>query len=155
MKDPIFASHKLLTKKQKTIAVAESCTGGGLSNLLTQLPGSSHFFILGVVAYSNKMKQSILNIPTYLLLKKGAVSQPVAEKMANAVKKIAKADFGIGITGIAGPQGASPKKPKGTVFIAVTGKNKKICKEFHFKGNRNSIRKQSAQSALKLLNKIL
>jgi PncC family amidohydrolase len=155
MKDIITVSHNLLTKKQKTIAVAESCTGGGLSCLLTHLPGSSGYFILGVVPYSNKMKQAILRIPAYLLIQKGAVSKPVAEKMASAVKRIAKADFGIGITGIAGPQGGNQTKPKGTVFIAVAGENKKICKEFHFKGNRSSVRKQSALGALKLLKKIL
>jgi nicotinamide-nucleotide amidase len=155
MKGLIEQIHKTLIKKQKTLAVAESCTGGLVSVLLTQIPGSSQYFILGVVVYSNKTKQTLLKIPARLIAKKGAVSKEVAQKMAQSVRKIAKADFGIGITGIAGPTGGTFKKPVGTVFIAIDGKNKKLCKKFLFKGNRIVIRKKSALKALELLKKIL
>lgn len=143
--------NKLLTKNQKTLAIAESCTGGLVSNFITNVAGSSRYFILGIVAYSNKAKVKVLRIPTSLLARKGAVSNQVAQKMAQSVRKIANADFGIGITGIAGPQGGSIEKPVGTVFIAVDSANKKICKKFHFKERRIAIKKQSAYQALKLL----
>lgn len=147
--------HRLLIKNRKTIAVAESCTGGLLSNLLTPLPGSSQYFILGVVAYSNKAKEGILKIPHSLITKKGAVSKAAANRMAESIRKLTKTDFGIGVTGIAGPTGGTLQKPVGTVFIAIDSKNKKICKKFHFTGNRISIRKQAALKALKLLKNFL
>jgi len=112
--------HKSLLKKGKTLAVAESCTGGIVSSMLTQLPGSSAYFLLGVVTYSNQAKQSILRIPSKLITTKGAVSREVAQKMAQSVRLVSGADFGIGITGVAGPSGGTKRKPKGTVFIAVS-----------------------------------
>src|SRR3989338_6419547 len=136
--------HLLLVKSKKTIAVAESCTGGLLSNLLTYIGGSSKYFILGVVAYSNKSKEDALNIPAGLIAKNGTVSAEVAKRMAQNVRKIANADFGLGITGIAGPSGATSNKPVGTVFIAISRKNKTISKKFHFTGNRAVIRKKTA-----------
>ena len=147
--------HSSLIKKRKTLAVAESCTGGLLSNLLTYIGKSSRYFILGVVAYSNKAKLDILAIPPGLIAKKGAVSQEVALKLAQQVKKIAKTDFGIGVTGIAGPTGGTPQNPIGTVFIAVTSKNKTISKKYRFTGNRLTIRKKSGLKALELLKSLL
>lgn len=143
--------HKILVNNGKTVSVAESCTGGLLSKLLTELSGSSNYFILGVVAYNNKVKESVLKIPGKIILKNGAVSAEVAKRMAKAVKRIAKTDFGIGITGIAGPTGGSIEKPVGTVFIAVTNKNRVICKKFRFSGSRNMIRNKAALKALELL----
>ena len=145
--------HNLLIKNNKTIAVAESCTGGLLSELLTRLSGSSQYFMLGVVAYSNHAKANILKIPAQIVLKKGAVSKGIAVYMAGNIQKIAKTDFGIGITGIAGPSGGSAKKPVGTVFIAIAAKNKTIPYLFRFKGSRTSIRKQATRKALELLKK--
>lgn len=147
--------HSSLIKKGKTVAVAESCSGGLLSNLLTGISGSSKYFILGVVVYSNRAKESILKIPSGLLIKKGAVSKEVARSMAQSVRKLAKAGLGIGVTGIAGPTGGSLKKPVGTVFIAIDGMNKKICREFRFAGTRAVIRKKAALEALKLLKKLI
>lgn len=147
--------HKTLIKKKKTIAVAESCTGGLLSNLLTHLSGSSKYFILGVIAYNNKVKISILKAPVKIIHRKGAVCAEVAAKMAEQTRKLAKTDFGIGITGIAGPAGGRARKPVGTVFIAVDSKNNGICKEFHFTGSRASIRKQTAIKSLELLKTII
>jgi len=145
--------HNFLLKNNKTIAVAESCTGGIISSSLTQLSGSSKYFILGAVTYSNKAKENILRIPHKVIVKNGAVSKAVALLMAKNIRKIAKTDFGIGITGIAGPTGSSSQKPVGTVFIAVSNKNKTICKKFQFKGTRSQIRKKSAADALKLILK--
>jgi nicotinamide-nucleotide amidase len=147
--------HKNLIQKKKTIAVAESCTGGLVSDLLTHLSGSSKFFILGVVAYNNRVKTSILKVPPKIIQQKGAVCAEVAAKMAEQIRKLAKTGFGIGITGIAGPTGGRPQKPVGTVFIAVDGRNIGICKEFHFTGSRDSIRKKAALKSLELLKTIL
>ena len=147
--------HKTLIKNKKTLAVAESCTGGLLCALLTSLSGSSKYFISGVIAYNNKAKTGILRVPARIILRKGTVCPEVAAKMAEQARRLAKTDLGIGITGIAGPTGATTHKPVGTVFIAIESANKKICKEFHFKGNRAAIRKTSALKALKLLKNIL
>ena len=143
--------HKRLKKSRKTVAVAESCTAGLLSTLLTQLPGSSQYFILGVVTYSNRAKEAILKIPHSVIVKNGEISKIVATTMAQSIRKIAKTDFGIGITGIAGPTGGLPGIPVGTVFIAVDSKSKKVCKKSLFAGSRTTIRKKSALKALELL----
>ncbi|MFA4842873.1 MAG: CinA family protein [Candidatus Omnitrophota bacterium] len=143
--------HKSLLKSGKTVAAAESCTGGLLSNYLTSLSGSSRYFLLGVVAYSNKVKSDLLKIPASLITRKGAVSKDVARILAENIRKISKSDFGIGITGIAGPAGASPNKPIGTVFIAIATKNKNLSQKFKFSGNRINIMKNAALAALKLL----
>jgi nicotinamide-nucleotide amidase len=144
-------THKLLLKNDLTVAVAESCTGGLVSALLTKASGSSSYFILGVVVYSNASKNKILRISAKLIREKGAVSEQVAIKLAESVRKIAGTDFGIGITGIAGPTGASPNKPVGTVFISISTRKKTIYKKFHFTGTRTIIRNKSALEALKLL----
>jgi PncC family amidohydrolase len=152
MAQPIVRQiHKLLTKNKLTLAVAESCTGGMISKLLTELPGSSVYFLLGVVAYSNRAKSDILKIPAPTITTTGAVSSKVASLMAQQVMRLAKADFGIGTTGIAGPGGGSARKPAGTVFIAVCGKNKSICKKFRFSGSRGAVRNKAAIESLMLL----
>jgi len=150
----IIQVHKSLIQKKKTLAVAESCTGGVTSSLLTRLSGSSRYFTLGIVAYSNQAKTSILKIPAKLIAQKGAVSQEVAKKLAQNVRKLAKSDFGIGITGIAGPTGGSTKKPVGTVFIAVADKHKTTGKKFHFTGIRSTIRKEAALASLRLFKRL-
>jgi nicotinamide-nucleotide amidase len=149
--DIISQVHTSLIRNKKTLSVAESCTGGLLSSLLTELSGSSKYFTLGIVTYSNKTKEKILGIPLSILASKGAASEDVAKLMAQKVRRLAKTDFGIGITGIAGPTGGTSTKPVGTVFIAIASKNKTICKKFHFSGTRSSIRNKSALAAIKLL----
>ena len=156
-------THNLMNKRKKTIAVAESCTGGLLAGLLTSLLNASKYFLLGVVAYSNKAKEIILGIPAKTIARYGAVSQPVALLMAKNIRKKIHADFGLSITGIAGPVrsptahsatsngGATPDKSVGTVYIGLAEKNKNICRKFNFSGNRLSIRKKAAQEALRLL----
>jgi nicotinamide-nucleotide amidase len=147
--------HRRLLQKRKTVAVAESCTGGLLSSLLTDSPGSSGYFLLGIVAYSNKAKEKLLQIPGRLIKAKGAVSPEVACAMAVSVKKIAAADFGIGITGIAGPTGASRSKPVGTVFIATASGRRLACTRIKLTGTRKAVRKKSALQALRLLKNLV
>ncbi|MCM8781419.1 MAG: nicotinamide-nucleotide amidohydrolase family protein, partial [Candidatus Omnitrophica bacterium] len=93
--------HELLIKHRKTVSIAESCTGGLVSEILTRLPLSSRYFIFGAVVYSNESKKNILRIPSQIITKKGAVSKEVAQKMSESIRRLTKTDFGIGITGIA------------------------------------------------------
>ena len=149
---PIGISQ-LLIKRGKTIAVAESCTGGLFANLLTNIPGSSEYFLLGIIAYSNQAKISLLKIPAKLIKRYGAVSSQVAHFMAQNVKRIAASDYGVGITGIAGPLGGSLAKPIGTVFISVATGKKIVTKKFHFLGSRLAIKRKAALKALSMLRK--
>ncbi len=136
----------------KTVAVAESCTGGFLGKTLTDIPGSSAAFLGGLIAYQNEAKTRLLGVSTDILASAGAVSPAVAEQMALSVRKAFSSDFGIGITGVAGPD-TSEEKPAGLVYIGVsTGENRTV-KEFHFAGNREMVRLQSVTAALNLLRK--
>ena len=155
MEKTILQLHNLLTAKKKTLATAESCTGGLLAKLLTDIPGSSAYFILGLVVYSNRVKEELLGIPRHLLLKKGAVSKEVAQAMSSGVRKKAKADLGVGITGIAGTAGGSDKKKVGTVYICASTGAKKICKKFLFKGSRAAVRSKASRQAAQLLKRLL
>lgn len=145
-----IAGKKLLNSK-KTLAIAESCTGGLLADRITDIPGSSAYFKLGLITYSNESKNKLLNIPMKTIKKYGSVSKEAAILMAKNVRHLAGADYGISITGIAGPGGATNKKPVGLVYIALSAKNKTICKEFHFIGARNLIKYKSTQAALNIL----
>lgn len=146
---------KLLKSQKKTVAVAESCTGGLVSKLLTDIPGSSDYFILGIIAYSNQAKSKLLSISKSTISRYGAVSKQVAQKMSQSVRKLAKTDLGIGVTGIAGPTGGSKKKPVGTVYIAIDCACCSNCKKFQFKGSRLLIRKKASTESLKLLKQCL
>ena len=155
MKPIIKQVHRTLLKKKIKVSVAESCTGGLISSLLTHLTGSSRYFILGVVVYSNLAKIKILKIPAALIGQKGAVSKEVAREMAKSVRLASKSNLGIAVTGIAGPDGASKEKPKGTVFIALDTPKEKKCLRYRFSGNRQSVRKQAALKSLKLIKRII
>lgn len=155
MDKTVIKVHKIFLRNRKTVAVAESCTGGLVSQLLTGISGSSQYFVAGVVAYSNKSKQDLLRIRRNIIDRKGAVSEEVACSMAQSIRKLAKTDFGIGITGIAGPTGATLQKTRGSVFIAIDSQNKKICKRFIFKGNRAAVRMKAALKSLELLTGLL
>ena len=141
--------------KNKTIAIAESCTGGLLSNRLTDIPGISGNLLLSIVAYSNKAKMELLDIPQEMLKKYGAVSTPVAKAMADNVRRLANTDIGIGITGIAGPGGATREKPAGLVHIALSTASKRNYKECHFTGERKIIKFRATQTALDMLRRHL
>ncbi|HQO38270.1 MAG TPA: CinA family protein [Candidatus Omnitrophota bacterium] len=155
MQDIVQQIHTSLLRTRMTIAAAESCTGGLLSCLLTSRPGSSAFFVLGAIVYSNEAKRRVLGIPRSKIEQYGAVSRPVAMLMARRVRLLARTDIGMGITGIAGPGGGSLKKPIGTVYIAVHAGGKVSYRKFRFRGSRTSIRKQAAYAALKILGTVL
>jgi nicotinamide-nucleotide amidase len=144
---------KKFVQRSKTLAIAESCTGGLIGDRLTDIAGASAFFLLGIVAYDNAAKTKLLGVPPALIKKHGAVSSPVAGAMAKGVRKILKTDHGLSVTGIAGPGGGTRSKPVGLVFIAVSTGSKTIVKQFLFKGTRLAIKKQAAQAALKILAK--
>ncbi len=140
-----------LTRQGKTIAVAESCTGGLLAKLLTDIPGSSKYFTFGWITYSNQAKISELGVPADLIQEYGAVSEQVAESMARAARKKAGTDYAVGITGIAGPAGGSEQKPVGLVYIGVDSENGCDTKRCLFSGNRRFIRLRAAQTVLNIL----
>ncbi|OGX43786.1 MAG: hypothetical protein A3G38_04285 [Omnitrophica WOR_2 bacterium RIFCSPLOWO2_12_FULL_51_8] len=143
--------HSLLIQHQLTLAVAESCTGGLLAKMLTDFSGSSGYFLLGIVSYHNQAKIRLLKVPAALIAKEGAVSAPVTRKMAHQVRKLSGADYGIGITGIAGPSGGTLLIPVGTVFIALASPAGCLCRKLFLRGSRASIRRQAALSALQIL----
>jgi nicotinamide-nucleotide amidase len=138
----------LLRSHQATLAVAESCTGGLIAHRLTNIPGSSDYFERGVVVYSNRAKIELLKVPEELLAACGAVSGPVAEKMAEGVRQISRSTLGLGITGIAGPSGGSEEKPVGTVFIALASPRGTVSKKYQFGGDREQIKSISAHTAI-------
>ena len=142
---------KLLLKNKKSLAIAESCTGGLLASRITDIPGSSKYFLTGVATYSNEAKNKILGISHEVIKKYGAVSKEVAETMAKNIRLIANSSIGIGISGIAGPGGGTKKKPVGLVYIAISTKKKTSCKEFRFLGQRNIVKRKATQAALNLL----
>ncbi|MFB0566181.1 MAG: competence/damage-inducible protein A [Candidatus Aminicenantaceae bacterium] len=145
----------LLRHWNKTLAVAESCTGGLLSNRITNVPGSSDYFLQGTVVYSNEAKIDSLGIPLSLIKEHGAVSPKVAAAMAEAIRKKAGASYGLGITGIAGPTGGSPEKQVGLVYIALASEKGTKVKKNIFPGNRKIIKFQSSQKALDMLRRHL
>ncbi len=142
---------KKLSQQKKTIAVAESCTGGCLAKLLTDIPGASGYFTCGWVTYSNRAKTSELGVGADLIEKYGAVSEQVACAMAQGARKKARTDFAIGITGVAGPSGATEQKPVGLVYISVDSDNECETKRCLFSHDRAFIRLRAAQTALNML----
>ncbi len=149
------ALAQYLISAQKTIATAESCTGGLIGHTLTNIPGSSTWYQGGIIAYANDIKVRLLKISPGLIKQCGAVSAPVAKAMAEGARKCLKSDVSIATTGIAGPAGGSITKPVGLVFIAIAAPKKTIVKKFIFKGARLSIKKQTLKEAFTLLNKIV
>ncbi|HLA11791.1 MAG TPA: competence/damage-inducible protein A [Pyrinomonadaceae bacterium] len=144
-----------LTLGGYTIGVAESCTGGLLAQRLTSIAGSSRYFIEGVVAYSNDAKTRTLGVEPILLLEHGAVSAPVAEAMAEGIRRRAGTDFGLSITGIAGPGGGSDEKPVGLVYIALVDDVDSKTRKLMLPGDRDLIRWRASQAALDLLRRRL
>lgn len=143
-------------KKQKlTIATAESCTGGLLSHILTNISGSSDYFDRGIVSYSNKSKIQLLGVPENLLKKYGAVSKQVAKAMADGVRTKSNVDIGISTTGIAGPTGGTKEKPVGLVYISVSNKDSVIVKKLLFSGDRLQNKESTCNMALQMLLDIL
>ncbi|MDA3951499.1 MAG: competence/damage-inducible protein A [Spirochaeta sp.] len=142
-------------RRARTLAVAESCTGGLLAHRLTNVAGSSAWFRGGIVAYSNEMKRALLNVPADLIEREGAVSEPVARAMATGVIEACGSDCGVAITGIAGPGGGSEAKPVGLTYIAVTCDGETVCHRYRFPGDREVVKARAAHTALSLLRRSL
>ncbi|MGH9772363.1 MAG: competence/damage-inducible protein A, partial [Candidatus Acidiferrales bacterium] len=147
--DHVFSTHgesleeivgMYLVMRQQTLAVAESCTGGLLSERLTKIPGSSNFFLGGVVCYSNQLKSRLAGVPAELIEEHGAVSKPVAQALSEGIRRRSESSIGMGITGVAGPRGGTAEKPVGLVFIGLNDSRGTSVREFRFPGNRERIR---------------
>ncbi len=143
----------MLIERRLTVATAESCTGGLLAKRLTDIPGSSASFLRGYVTYSNESKTELLGIPSELIAVHGAVSEPVAEAMADRCRRIAKSDLALAITGIAGPGGGSPDKPVGLVHVALADRDSTVSRRLRLGEHltRGEIRDRACKSALNLL----
>ena len=146
---------KLLRERKLTISLAESLTGGLVQHKLTQIPGSSDYFMGGIVSYSNEAKMELLGVRESSLKKYGAVSELVAKEMAEGVRKRLGTDIGISTTGIAGPTGATATKPVGLVYLALSAKDIVIARKQVFGPDRNSVKQRSAQAALELARRYL
>jgi nicotinamide-nucleotide amidase len=144
-----------LVMKSATISTAESCTGGLVAERLTNVPGSSRYFISGVICYSNESKMEFTGIPPLLLEMQGAVSAEVAQGLAEGIRIRAGTTIGIGITGVAGPSGGTAEKPVGTVHIAVSSPAATVHRQFLFPGDRERIRWQASQAALDMVRREL
>jgi nicotinamide-nucleotide amidase len=146
----------LLKKKKLKLAIAESCTGGMLSSAITSVSGSSKIFTMGLVAYSNQAKTSILKVPTKIIKKYGAVSAQCCLAMVNNLSKISKSKVCVSITGIAGPKGGSTLKPVGLVYIGIRVEKKVFVNKCNFKNKgRAYIQKQTVKKSLNLLLKLI
>jgi nicotinamide-nucleotide amidase len=145
---------RLLKARGWWVAFAESCTGGLATSRLTDIPGSSEYVERSIVAYSNRAKIELLDVPEALIREHGAVSEPVAQAMAAGIRRRAGVDVGVAITGIAGPGGGTEQKPVGTVCIAVDGV-KSVVRTFRFPGGRDVVKGMSANWAIDMLRRVL
>jgi len=145
----------LLVERQWTLAVAESCTGGLISHSITNVPGSSEFFLGGLVAYANEVKRDLLGVSQALLDEHGAVSRETALAMAEGVRRLFRADVAIAVTGIAGPTGGTPTKPVGTTYVAVSTPTGSEVRHHRWTSDRLDNKRRSAEAALALLEEWL
>lgn len=154
MTDPVVQQRVValagaLIARGQRLAVAESCTGGLVSTWLTDHPGASAWFECGLITYSNAAKRALLGVPEEVLEQAGAVSAPVVLAMTQGLLDRTAVDWGLAVSGVAGPDGGTPDKPVGTVWIAWQGKTVAAsCSRFHFRGDRAEIRRQAALAAL-------
>ncbi len=146
---------KLLVERRSTVSVAESCTGGLVSQRLASVPGASRYLERGVVSYSNRAKEQMLGVSPSVLAAHGAVSAQAAEAMAAGVRRAAASDWGLAVTGIAGPGGGTADKPVGTVFVAAAGPRGAAGRRFRFSGGRDAVQRGAARSALDVLRRAL
>lgn len=142
---------KMLEAKKLSLSTAESCTGGGIAALITSVPGSSEYFKGGIVAYSNEVKMSLLDVAVETLKKHGAVSRETVTEMAKGAMKRLKTDCAIATSGIAGPGGGTPEKPVGTIWIAVAYKNEIVTLKQTGDSGRTENTKKAIQNALLML----
>ncbi len=146
---------ELLLKCGLRLGVAESCTGGLLGDRITNVPGSSRYFLGGIVAYSNEMKQRLLMVPEEILQKQEAVSPEASLAMSDGARRVTGADIGLSITGIAGPTGGTVEKPVGLVFVALSSESKGVCKRFVFSDSREMVKFRASQLAFNTLRLFL
>lgn len=142
---------RLLRAKGLTISVAESCTGGLLASRITDVPGSSDYFVGGIVAYRNEIKERVLGVPREILKEHGAVSEMTAEAMARGCRDLFASDIAVAVTGIAGPGGETVDKSVGLVYIAVASQGKTECKRYLWTGGRLSNKERSVRAGVKLV----
>lgn len=145
----------LLIERGMTVSLAESCTGGQVMKCLSDVPGSSRYLAGGVVSYSNDLKINLLGVPRDIIEQYGAVSEQTARLMAEGVKKLTGTSLGVGITGIAGPDGGTEQKPNGLVYIAVAGEAETICQKNVFRGQRSEVRSSATSKALEMIRQYL
>jgi len=150
-KQPEVQIGSILRERRLTLALAESCTGGLVSDRITNVPGSSEYFLGGIVAYAYEAKVSLLNVSWDSLNTHGAVSKEVVLEMARGACKALTVDIAASISGIAGPGGGTESKPVGTIWLALVAPNGEWTREFHFSGNREQIKAASADAALQLI----
>lgn len=146
---------KLLIQKSLTIAVAESCTGGLIGHMITSVPGSSAYFMGGIISYSNQAKCDLLSVSPDTLKQHGAVSHETAREMAKGVRERFNTDIGLSVTGIAGPDGGTKEKPVGTVFIGLAFDKEILSIKYLFRGTREEIKQQTAETALENIRRYL
>lgn len=146
---------RLLTEQGLTIAVAESCTGGLIAHRLTNVPGSSAYFIGGVVAYSNQVKERVLEVSRETLSVYGAVSEETAREMARGARRLFDTDVAISATGIAGPTGGTPQKPVGLAYVALAAQDLERCEQHLWHGRRLRNKWQASEAALEMLREYL
>jgi len=154
----IYLSSQVGTKlKEKglSVAAAESCTGGQLSHILTGISGSSEYFIGGVVAYSNRIKEQVLKVSGNTIIKFGAVSQQTAREMAEGIQKKFNTSIGLSTTGIAGPTGGTPEKPVGLVWIGIQFENRTHTFKCQFPGDRQAVKSSTVKAVLTKLHELL
>ena len=142
---------RLLRRAGLTLAVAESCTGGLLGGRLSAVPGSSEYFLGGVIAYANQVKRDLLGVAPETLEAHGAVSAPCAAEMASGARRVVGSDLALALTGIAGPGGGTPSKPVGLVYAALAGPEGTEVRELHLRGSRARIREAALRSVLEWL----
>jgi PncC family amidohydrolase len=146
---------ELLLQQGLKLAVAESCTGGLISHLITNVAGASDYYLGGVTSYANEVKVKVLGVSPETLEKHGAVSAETVLEMARGVRKALGADIGLSVSGIAGPTGGTPQKPVGTVWIGLSSARDESARHFQWQGDRLAIKQQSARAALSLLVEFL
>jgi nicotinamide-nucleotide amidase len=149
--DVLRKVSQLLVQKQLRVATAESCTGGLIGHMLTNVSGSSAYYLCGLITYSNAAKHQLLGVPNETLQSYGAVSKQVAQAMAEAMRTLSHVDITVSTTGIAGPTGGTKEKPVGLVYIAVAGPSGTNVQSFQFHGNRLEIKQQTCHAALTML----
>lgn len=153
--DKIQELVAILKERGLTVSTAESCTGGLLGKSITDISGASAVYPGGVISYCNRVKHEILGVDQEILDTLGAVSAPVARQMAEGVRRVLRADLGVGVTGIAGPNGDGTGRPVGLVYIGAASAEDFLVREFRFDGDRDAVRRQSAEAAAALLLELL